>query len=82
MMMAANLVGFVIGVDGVEYFMGQLFGTFEGKLIPLPFEEKRCLILLPLGLQFLFFACVCLFVAIQVMFEYRSALICTIGRDY
>ncbi|KAK0486170.1 MBOAT, membrane-bound O-acyltransferase family-domain-containing protein [Armillaria novae-zelandiae] len=30
MMMAANLVGFVIGTDGVRYFVEQLVGTKEG----------------------------------------------------
>ncbi|PBK82841.1 MBOAT-domain-containing protein [Armillaria gallica] len=30
MMMAANLVGFVIGTDGVRYFVKQLVGTKEG----------------------------------------------------
>ncbi len=28
--MAANLVGFVIGTDGVRYFVKQLVGTKEG----------------------------------------------------
>ena len=32
MMMAANLVGFVVGVDGVSFFASQLFGTFEGEV--------------------------------------------------
>ncbi|KAF9061444.1 MBOAT, membrane-bound O-acyltransferase family-domain-containing protein [Rhodocollybia butyracea] len=30
LMMTANLVGFVIGVDGVRFFLGELFGTFAG----------------------------------------------------
>ncbi|KAH7106546.1 MBOAT-domain-containing protein [Auriculariales sp. MPI-PUGE-AT-0066] len=30
MMMAANLVGFVLGVDGTKYLLSQLFGTFAG----------------------------------------------------
>lgn len=32
MMMAANLVGFVIGTDGIKFFVSQLFGTVEGML--------------------------------------------------
>lgn len=32
MMVAANLVGFVIGTDGVSYMLQQLLGTTEGKL--------------------------------------------------
>ncbi|KAG6810550.1 hypothetical protein H0H92_012628 [Tricholoma furcatifolium] len=31
MMMGANLVGFVVGTNGVEFFVGQLFGTSKGK---------------------------------------------------
>ncbi|KAJ7368674.1 MBOAT, membrane-bound O-acyltransferase family-domain-containing protein [Mycena albidolilacea] len=30
MMMAANLVGFVLGLDGMRFFVQQLFGTAEG----------------------------------------------------
>ncbi|KAJ6485134.1 MBOAT, membrane-bound O-acyltransferase family-domain-containing protein [Mycena vitilis] len=30
MMMAANLVGFVLGLDGTRYFVDQMFGTAEG----------------------------------------------------
>ncbi|KAF5327589.1 hypothetical protein D9619_004654 [Psilocybe cf. subviscida] len=30
MMMAANLVGFVVGLDGVKFFFGELFGTWAG----------------------------------------------------
>lgn len=53
MMMGANLVGFVIGVDGVQYFLSQLIGTSE-------------------GIRFLIFASACLFIAAQLMFEYRE----------
>ncbi|KIO34697.1 hypothetical protein M407DRAFT_210023 [Tulasnella calospora MUT 4182] len=53
MMMAANLVGFVVGVSGTRHLADQLFGSWQ-------------------GLQFLGFACVCLFIAVQVMFEYRE----------
>jgi protein-cysteine N-palmitoyltransferase HHAT len=30
MMMVANLVGFVIGPDGIRFFVDQLFGTSQG----------------------------------------------------
>jgi hypothetical protein len=33
MMMVANLVGFVVGIDGVRYLFSQLVGTMEGKLL-------------------------------------------------
>ncbi|EMD33382.1 hypothetical protein CERSUDRAFT_108172 [Gelatoporia subvermispora B] len=53
MMMAANLVGFVIGTDGVAYMLQQLVRTSE-------------------GLRFLAAVGACLFIAAQVMFEYRE----------
>jgi hypothetical protein len=31
MMMAANLVGFVVGLDGVSYLAGQLLGSWAGE---------------------------------------------------
>ncbi|KAF9514956.1 hypothetical protein BS47DRAFT_1372183 [Hydnum rufescens UP504] len=54
MMMTANLVGFVLGTEGMVYLAGKLFGTWE-------------------GMRFLSIALPSLFVAIQVMFEYREA---------
>ncbi|KAG9004573.1 glycerol transporter [Tulasnella sp. JGI-2019a] len=53
MLMIANLVGFVVGVDGMKHMTSELFGTVK-------------------GLRFLAFACSCLFIAVQVMFEYRE----------
>ncbi|OCH89613.1 MBOAT-domain-containing protein [Obba rivulosa] len=53
MMMAANLVGFVIGTDGISYMLQQLLRTSK-------------------GLWFLAAAYACLFIAAQVMFEYRE----------
>jgi hypothetical protein len=42
MMMAANLVGFVIGTDGMKYLAGELLGTLEGKSSPIR-VERQCL---------------------------------------
>ncbi|KAF9554748.1 MBOAT-domain-containing protein [Agrocybe pediades] len=53
MMMAANLVGFVVGTEGVAFFFSQLFGTME-------------------GLRFMILCSFCLFVGVQLMFEYRE----------
>lgn len=53
MMMSANLVGFVIGTEGIKFFLGELFGTLQ-------------------GLKFLIGAVACLFVGVQIMFEYRE----------
>lgn len=54
MMMAANLVGFVLGLDGMKHLVYQLVSTWS-------------------GIGFMLFASGCLFVAVQVMFEYREA---------
>ncbi|KAI0636277.1 MBOAT-domain-containing protein [Trametes polyzona] len=53
MMMSANLIGFVIGTDGMKYMLHQIFDSWE-------------------GIRFILFACACLFVGVQVMFEYRE----------
>ncbi|KAH9029882.1 hypothetical protein EDB85DRAFT_2074429 [Lactarius pseudohatsudake] len=49
-MMGANLVGFVPGIDGAQYFAR---------------IDTSCI-------RFLFGACACLFVGVQLMFEYRE----------
>ncbi|GAA6023522.1 hypothetical protein JCM10207_005703 [Rhodosporidiobolus poonsookiae] len=53
LLMTANLVGFVVGVDGARELWGKMVGGWEGW-------------------SFLLIACACLFVAVQVMFEYRE----------
>ncbi|KAI0763345.1 MBOAT-domain-containing protein [Trametes elegans] len=53
MMMTANLIGFVIGTDGMKYMLHQVLDGWE-------------------GVRFLVVACACLFVGVQVMFEYRE----------
>ncbi|GAA5876653.1 hypothetical protein JCM8547_005765 [Rhodosporidiobolus lusitaniae] len=53
LMMTANLVGFVVGIDGAKSLWGKMVGGWEGR-------------------SFLLVACACLFVAVQVMFEYRE----------
>ncbi|KAH9991748.1 MBOAT-domain-containing protein [Russula vinacea] len=53
LMMGANLVGFVVGMDGTQYFAHQLVNSWS-------------------GIRFLFAACACLFVGVQLMFEYRE----------
>lgn len=35
MMMGANLVGFVVGVDGVKYLVAQVVDTWEGMFLCL-----------------------------------------------
>jgi hypothetical protein len=34
MMMGANLVGFVVGMDGAQYFAYQLVGSWSGECLP------------------------------------------------
>ncbi|EIW83800.1 MBOAT-domain-containing protein [Coniophora puteana RWD-64-598 SS2] len=53
MMISANLVGFVIGTDGMLYMVSEVFGTWS-------------------GLRFLVSACACIFIGVQLMFEYRE----------
>jgi len=54
MMATANLIGFVVGLDGVGFLMEQLFGTKDGWV-------------------FFVVGSLCLFSAVQLMFEYRYA---------
>jgi D-alanyl-lipoteichoic acid acyltransferase DltB (MBOAT superfamily) len=51
--MTANLVGFVLGVDGVKHLLTELTTSYAGW-------------------TFLIFACGCIYVAVQIMFEYRE----------
>ncbi|KAI9056770.1 MBOAT-domain-containing protein [Trametes sanguinea] len=53
MMMTANLIGFVVGTDGMKYMLHQVIDSWE-------------------GIRFLLVACACLFVGVQIMFEYRE----------
>jgi D-alanyl-lipoteichoic acid acyltransferase DltB (MBOAT superfamily) len=53
LLMTANLVGFVLDVDGVKHLLTELTGSYSGWM-------------------FLVFSCICLYIAIQVMFEYRQ----------
>ena len=36
MMMSANLVGFVLGLDGMKYLVAQISGSWSGQLPALP----------------------------------------------
>jgi D-alanyl-lipoteichoic acid acyltransferase DltB (MBOAT superfamily) len=51
--MTANLVGFVLGLDGMRHLLTELTTSYSGWI-------------------FLVFASACLYVAVQVMFEYRE----------
>ncbi|KAK6906198.1 hypothetical protein I203_100183 [Kwoniella mangroviensis CBS 8507] len=53
LMMSANLVGFVLGLEGMKVLLVELTSTISGWV-------------------FMVFASCCLFVAVQVMFEYRE----------
>ena len=55
MMMTANLVGFVVGTDGIKFLASRLSGTWDGA-------------------RFMIFAASCLFVGVQLMFEYRYVI--------
>ncbi|KIJ52437.1 hypothetical protein M422DRAFT_58644 [Sphaerobolus stellatus SS14] len=49
LMMAANLIGFVLGVDGMKYMLQKIFGTWEG----IQFLFLACLCLFA-GIQVMF----------------------------
>lgn len=66
--MSANLVGFAIGIDGMKYMMQQLFSSWQGVFLQFPTSDH---INMFIGIRFLLAACVCLFAAVQLMFEYR-----------
>ena len=55
MMMIANLVGFVVGIDGIKFLASRLFDTWDGA-------------------RFMVVAAVCLFIGVQLMFEYRYVI--------
>lgn len=73
MMMIANLVGFCVGVDGMIDMLNHIFGTADGKnqefilsiRIQFSFRVFK-------GLRFLVTVIVCLFIAVQIMFEIRE----------
>jgi D-alanyl-lipoteichoic acid acyltransferase DltB (MBOAT superfamily) len=70
LMMFANLVGFVIGTDGVQFFVTQLFGTLEGMSCN-GMPVYVLMVILTIGFRFLAGASFCMFVGAQLMFEYR-----------
>ena len=53
LLMSANLVGFVLGLDGMRHLFTELVSSWS-------------------GIMFLVFSAACLYVAVQVMFEYRE----------
>jgi protein-cysteine N-palmitoyltransferase HHAT len=75
MMMAANMVGFAVGLDGLENIVRGIFRDYSG-MFPFPFLDDDNGWLLTdglLGLVFLATACVVLFMGIQIMFEIRQS---------
>ena len=64
-LMAGNLIGFALGLDGTRYLISQLFTTAEGALCGFS-------TLMLAGLRFLLIACFVLFTAVQLMMEYRA----------
>jgi protein-cysteine N-palmitoyltransferase HHAT len=73
MMMTANLVGFVIGLEGVQFFLQELFFTIKGVYNDFTLASFFTYPKSP-GIQCFGFILVCLFIGTQVMFEYRYAL--------
>lgn len=88
LMMAANLVGFVLGADGIKYLLAQLVGTAQGASAGAVSGTAPSLSVRA-GWQFLAVACGVIFMVVQLMFEYRCVLpvppsrslsACTAGR--
>ena len=77
-MLTANLIGFVVGTDGISYMIGRLTDNWEGmcdKYGEIPDTGLISPNTLPrTGLRFVLFTCFCLFVGVQIMFEYRYVL--------
>ena len=71
MMMAANLVGFAVGLDGLKGMVQGIVGSYMGLCFFLHSFWHFVLILLA-GIIYLFTACATLFVGVQVMFEIRE----------
>lgn len=77
MMMSANLIGFVLGVEGMRYLADELFTTARGRLTKAPrcfsslTSRFACMVLYYTGIQFMAITIVCLFIYAQVAFEYR-----------
>jgi protein-cysteine N-palmitoyltransferase HHAT len=73
MLMVANLVGFVIGLEGIRYLGTQLIGTWGGECSYVPHNRDYWLLTEPMiGIGFLFLAIGCLFIGVQIMLEYRE----------
>jgi hypothetical protein len=56
MMMTANLIGFVVGVDGIKYLGSQLVDSWNGVLLPAT-SKTELLILISLCTRFSLHAC-------------------------
>lgn len=74
MMMAANLVGFAVGLDGLKGLVKSIVGSYSGRCLQSIFFPRETTRVNPVytGIVFLLAACGALFTGIQVMFEIRQ----------
>ena len=72
MMMAANLVGFAVGLDGLKGLVYGIVGSYHGMILGLDVCECAPMLITIPGLAFLAAACTALFTGVQVMFELRQ----------
>jgi D-alanyl-lipoteichoic acid acyltransferase DltB (MBOAT superfamily) len=73
MMMAANMVGFAVGLDGLESIVRGIFRDYSGMFLrSISYGDGLLLTDVLPGLVFLATACVVLFMGIQIMFEIRQ----------
>ena len=74
-MMAANLVGFVIGLDGAQVLFREVFDGWQG-IVNVVLKCLYTLLIGSLGFKFLAGVCAALFIGVQLMFEYRYGWTC------
>ena len=72
MMMSANLVGFAVGLDGLEGLVQGIVRSYPGTISSIEKCFKPATLTSDPGLVFLGFACVALFTGVQLMFELRE----------
>lgn len=72
MMMAANLVGFAVGLDGITDLVRGIVGSYSGEASLSPFQWVPTELMIAIGFVFLAAACGALFAAAQIMFELRE----------
>lgn len=72
MMMSANLVGFAVGLNGLNGLVQGIVGSYSGIILSIEKCFGSARLTSEPGLVFLGFACAALFTGVQLMFELRE----------